>query len=180
MKKFLHRVKDGFIYVITNYFVNSIPFWNIRKILYKILGVKIGKNSQILMKTIIQSPKNISIGDNSIINEHCYLDGRGGLYIGNNVSISFYSTIITGSHLSNSSEFVYMSEPVIIEDNVWLGAHAIVLNGSKILRGTIIGAGSVYKGITEQYSIYLGNPAKKVKDRELERDYRINYKSYFR
>jgi acetyltransferase-like isoleucine patch superfamily enzyme len=58
------------------------------------------------------------------------------------------------------------SEPVIIEDNVWIGFDVIVLPGSHIGRGSIIGGKSVVSGIIPEYSVVVGNPAKIVKTLE--------------
>ena len=72
------QIKSSFVYVFLNNFVNYIPCWSIRRAIYRLFGMKIGKNSRIMMKTIVVYPKGITIGENSIINEQCLLDGRGG------------------------------------------------------------------------------------------------------
>lgn len=78
-----------FIYIILNYVVCYIPCWHIRKLCYQLAGMKIGKGSRILMGTIIIKPWKIKIGKNSIINERCHLDARGGITIHDNVSIAY-------------------------------------------------------------------------------------------
>ena len=70
-KNFLSEV----IYIFTNYIVSNIPIWYVRRFFYRIMGMKIGANSRILMKTVVVSPWKIKIGNNSIINEYCHLDG---------------------------------------------------------------------------------------------------------
>lgn len=67
---------------------------------------------------------------NSIINEKCHLDARGGIIIHNNVSISIYTVLITGSHNAQSPTFEFLEMPIHIEDNVWIGARSILLPGS--------------------------------------------------
>ncbi len=67
-----------FVYIFINYFVAGIPCWSIRKMLYKLFGMKIGKGSRINMKCFVIEPWNVKIGENSIINEVCLIDGRGG------------------------------------------------------------------------------------------------------
>jgi acetyltransferase-like isoleucine patch superfamily enzyme len=57
----------------------------------------------------------------------------------------------------------FLTKPVIIEDGVWIGAHAIILKGSKIGKGAVIGAGAVVSGEIPPMSIAVGNPAKVVK-----------------
>lgn len=126
IKHFLGNIKTNFEYLFLNYFVTNIPVWTIRKLFYRMFGMKIGKHARIMMKTIVQQPRNITIGENAIINEYCFLDGRGGLEIGKNASISIYTIILTGSHDKNSTEFAYRTGKVIIKNNVWIGARAEV------------------------------------------------------
>ena len=57
-----------------------------------------------------------------------------------------------------------ITRPIIIEDGVWIGANAIILKGSKIGRGSIIGAGAVVSGEIPPMSIAVGNPARVVKE----------------
>ena len=175
----ISRLKFDFKYMILNHFINNIPFWNVRKFFYSLFGLKIGKQSRIGIKTVIVEPKNIKIGDRTIINENCHLDGRGGIEIENDTSISFGTVIITGTHDSND-KFKYKTEKVIIKDHVWIGTHAIILNGSIIESYSIIGAGCVFKTKSNKNEIFVGNPARKIKERENIEDYKIEYKPFFR
>lgn len=174
-----HIVIDGGI-TICNHLVNHIPFWIIRKKIYKKMGLTIGKNSRICQGVIIMRPKNIVIGENTIINDYALLDGRGGLEIGNNTSISMYAKIYTGTHETHSSYFKYISKKTIIEDNCWLGTNSIILPGSVIKDYSIIGVNSVFKGISEKKGIYIGNFAKLVKYRDISEKYTLNWKPWFR
>lgn len=180
MKKFFIEVALDIIYLFINYLVCYIPCWHIRKVLYKILGMKIGKNARIHMGVKVLIPWRIELGNNSIVNEFCFLDGRGGLKIGDNVSISIYSMMITGSHDKNSENFAYVANSIIIENCVWLGARAIILDGSILKQRTVIGAGSVFKGTTEENGVYVGVPAKKISSRKITSNYDIDYKPFFR
>ncbi|MHC1550989.1 acyltransferase (plasmid) [Phyllobacterium sp. K27] len=56
-------------------------------------------------------------------------------------------------------------KPVIIEDDVWIGAGAKILGGSHLSMGCVIGANSVIKGKTKPYGIYVGVPAKHIRQR---------------
>lgn len=176
----LFKIKRDAKYIILNHFINKIPIWTIRKKLYSLFGVKIGKNARIALNVIVLSPEKISIGNNTIINENCHLDGRGGLVIGNNCSISFSVSIITASHYSDSDSFEYYEKKTYIKDRVWIGAQAIILDGSKIEEQVIIGAGAVIKGITIPNGIYIGNPAHIIKMRERQLNYEIDYKPFFK
>lgn len=163
-----------------NEIISIIPFWIIRKSVYKLLGMKIGKYSRIGIHTKIIRPHKIIIGKNTIINEYCYLDGRGGLMIGDNSSISIFTKIISASHRANSTNFEYYEKKVIIGNRVWIGCNATILDGSILKEGCIIGAGTVIKNEIEAYSVYIGNPAKKIKNRNKLIDYTIYFKPFFR
>ena len=158
----------------------KFPSWKVRKILLKALGMKIGKNARIGISTIIVSPEKIRIGDRSVINEKCHLDGRGGLEIGEDVSISNYSVIITASHKKSSSTFEYYESGVIIENNVWLGTRAMILDGSHLQQNSVIAAGLVFKGVAEENKVYYPAQGIQYKDRNLIEPYALEYKAYFR
>lgn len=169
-----------FGYIYLNSFVNHIPCWSIRKMLYRFAGMKIGKNARIGWKTIVIKPSEITLGEGCIVNEYCYLDGRGGLVLGNNVSISIYSKFISASHDLQSKDFHYASGPIVVEDCVFVGAGAIVLENSHLKEGAVLGAGSVFKGTAEEYIMYYGNPAHAQKARNGDLHYSLKHDCYFR
>ncbi|MGV9025967.1 hypothetical protein ACN9TE_03345 [Lactococcus lactis] len=61
-----------------------------------------------------------------------------------------------------------------MENNVWLGIGAIILDNSYLREGAIVSAGSVFKGDSEKLGIYSGNLAKKVAIRRLKKNMRLN------
>jgi len=173
-------IKRSLKYLMLNSVIAHIPSWTIRRSCYRRLGMSIGKGSRIQMKCIVNTPQKITVGENTVINEGCVLDGRGGLIIGDNTSISMQSMIITASHDMKSNDFAYYEAPVTIGDHVWLGVRAMVLDGSRVENGCVVGAGAVLKGTTEENCIYLGIPAKKAADRNLNATYTIDYTDYFK
>lgn len=170
MKRHLRSLAAGFLYVFYNYFVCNVPCWTVRKFFYRLGGMKIGKHSRIMMKTIVTIPWGISIGNNTTINEYCYLDGRGGVSIGDNVNIALYSMIITGSHDARKVGFDFYTEKVEIKNDVWIAARAMVLNGCVMRETSILAAGSVLKPrtICDEASIWSGVPAECIGKRHLE------------
>ncbi len=153
----------------------EIPTFFLRK-----LGLTIGDGSRIAIGTVIVAPERITIGKRTIINENCHLDGRGGLEIGDDVSISIYTKIITASHRVSSSSFEYYGQKTDIRDNVWIGCGAIILDGSTLEETSVVGAGCVFKGKAEAGWVYVGNPAKPVKTRGITEAYHLDYAPYFR
>jgi acetyltransferase-like isoleucine patch superfamily enzyme len=94
----------------------------------------------------------------------CYMNATNGIEIGENVLFASGVKIISANHDLIDREKHINSNPIIIKDNVWLGANVIVLPGVIIGKNSIIGAGSVVTKNVEENSIFAGNPAKKIKD----------------
>ena len=171
--------KSSVVWIILNRWVRNIPFWTIRKLFYRIFGMKIGKKARIGIGTYVIRPRRIVIGERSVINQNCYLDARGGLFIGQDVSISVGTKFISATHDPDNEDFAYKEGAIEVKDNVWTGADAIILNDTVLEKGTVIGAGCVFKGQSVEDGIYVGNPAKLLRNRRAS-DYRLNYKTYFR
>jgi len=110
----------------------------------------------------------ITIGDNFYMNAGCHI--LGDITIGNDVMIG-PKTIIWGrdhgikkSRLMREQE--HKKEPIVIGNDVWIGANVTIVKGVNIATGAVIGAGSVVTKNVPEYAIVVGNPAKIVKYRE--------------
>ena len=113
---------------------------------------------------------NIIIGNNTTINPMTLLYGEGGLIIGNGVRIAGHCTIVPANHIFADKDIpIYKQgssrKGIIIEDDVWIGSGARILDGTKISKGCVIGANAVVTKSTEPYGIYVGAPAKRIKER---------------
>lgn len=129
----------------------------------------IGKDINIRPNVKFVRGYNISIGDNSGIGEKSFLQDVGKITIGNNVLMGPEVNIFTSNHGTKKDSLIIEQElnlkDVIIEDDVWIGARAIILPGVKISKGTVIAAGAIVTKDTKEYSIVGGNPAKFIKYR---------------
>ena len=121
----------------------------------------------------------IEIGNNCVINRRCYLDGRMGVVIGNNVNVSFGTVLLTLQHDPHCPNFSCSGGPIVIKDNVWIGVNAIILPGVCLGEGAVIGAGAVVTKDVPPYTIVGGVPAKKIGDREKEILYKSSFHPYF-
>ncbi len=112
--------------------------------------------------------KNFAIASGALINRHFYFDGSERLTIGKNVHIGPFVRIITGSHEVDANPLfrcgTHVPAPVLIEDGCWVGAGATILPGVTIARGCVIGAGSVVAKSTAPDGLYLGVPARRVRE----------------
>lgn len=133
-----------------------------------------GKNLNVFGEAYLFFPKNISIGNNCKINPKVFMNGRSGITIGDNVTLSYGAKLIsTGydiDHWMKTGERVHFDDkPIYIGDNCWIGTDAIILPGVKITgEFVVIGAGAVVtKDITESRVLVAGNPARIVKNYEV-------------
>lgn len=168
-----YRWVAGFMleYVV-NDVLPHIPFWTIRKFILKNLKLSLGKGSFVMKDVYFMSLPKIRIGSSSHINKGCLLDGRGSLTIGDNVSVSFGAKILSGGHDHQSEMFRGVFLPVRIEDNVWIGANATILQNVRIGKGAVVCAGAVVTKDVEPYAIVGGVPARKIG----ERNHNLQYK----
>lgn len=176
-----HQLKDNTPFKLLRlftygFFLNSImpyiPSWSIRRYFYKLLSINVGKGSVIDRRNYILTPKLFSIGEYSHINRDCILDARGGIHIGNSVSISCKVNIITGSHDVNSKDFHGIYTPIKIDDYVWLGIGCTILQGVTIGQGAVVCAGAIVTKDVSPYEIVAGIPAKKIGTRSQDLDYK--------
>lgn len=134
-------------------------------------AIRVGDDSSIHAGAkILTYGGDISIGRSCSVNPYCVLYGHGGLTIGDDVRIATHVVIVPSNH-----EFSDLSRPIrkqgistkgiVIEDNVWIAAHATILDGAHIRRGCVIGAGSVVRGETVENGVYAGVPARLIKIR---------------
>ncbi len=134
-------------------------------------GISIGDNCFIGRNSIL-SCKNgdIKLGSNITIGFNCELFSASELIIGNDTLIAAYVYCIAGDHEYNTVEkpigsLEAISKGIIIGQNCWLGSKALILDGVKIGKSSIIGAAAVVNKDIPDYSIAVGIPANVVKTR---------------
>ncbi len=146
--------------------VGSIPSHSLRKMFYRLAGVKIGKGSSLHMWANFFEPSNISIGEDSIIGDHVFLDGRDTLSIGSHVDIASYVMIYNSEHDVESPGFSAVLGKVEIKDYVFVGPRAIILPGVVVGKGAVVAAGAVVTKDVPDFAIVGGVPAKVISERK--------------
>lgn len=108
---------------------------------------------------------DIQLGEHVQINSGTVLYSGNGITIGNDVLVAANCTFAPVNHayqernrLIREQGFLPSKGGIIIEDDVWIGANCVILDGTFIRRGAVIGAGSLVRGTLEAYGIYAGNP----------------------
>ena len=136
--------------------------------IYKSLGYAIHKTSRIYPQCFCGAGKGkLKVGANSYINYRCFLDLGNDIIIGDNVSVAFTCTFINSTHEmgdENQRAVGGLAKKIIIEDGCWIGAHVTILPGVKIAKGCVIGANSCVTKDTEENGLYVGNPAKRIRN----------------
>lgn len=143
-----------------------IPSHLIRKTIYKISGIRIGKGSAIHMWANFFQPKNIIVGKDTIIGDRVFLDGRANLIIGDHVDIASSVMVYNSEHNLESKDFKAIEAPVQIKDYVFIGPRAIILPGVTIGKGAVVGAGAVVTKDIPDFKIVGGVPAKEIGERK--------------
>jgi acetyltransferase-like isoleucine patch superfamily enzyme len=165
----------GCVY-LANHVVNHIPFHTIRLAYYRhVMRFGVGKGTFILLETHFDAPRRFSIGSNSVINRGCKFGNRGGVRIGDNVSISEEAFILAGDHDVQDPRFLPRYREVVIEDYVYIGSRAVILKGVRLGEGAVVGAGAVVHQSVEPYTIVAGNPAKPIGTRNKGLTYHSRY-----
>jgi virginiamycin A acetyltransferase len=112
---------------------------------------------------------DIIIGENTFINSGVVIYSGNGVSIGKNVLIAANCTLAPVNHEYRSKNkniveqrFVSSRGGIIIKDDVWIGANSVILDGSVIEEGVVVGAQSLIRGRLEPYTVYAGNPPKVI------------------
>ena len=182
-KKVIIRVENILLefQVFILHLVGYIPFHCCRRFFYRLAGIKIGKGSSIHTGARFYDPRNIVIGEDSILGEGIVLDGRAQLTIGSHVDIATDVMIYNSQHDTESESFQAEDKPVVIEDYVFIGPRSIILPGVKIDRGAVVAAGAVVTKDVPPYAIVGGIPAKIIGERKNKNlQYKLGRARWFR
>ena len=138
----------------------------------------VGSHSRIMKNSVIaicshSIKSGITIGRNTYIGENNNLRAADGMiFIGDNCMISQGVTIVTSNHLIAKNKLIAeqawtsKKASIVIEDDVWIGANAVVLPDVTIHKGAVVAAGSIVTKDVPEYAIVCGNPARIMKYRE--------------
>lgn len=143
-----------------------VPSHHIRRFAMRMAGARIGKGSSVHMGARFFSLRNLRIGNDTIIGEGTFLDGRALLIIGNHVDIASEVMVYNSEHDVNSDDFGAVTAPVEIGDYVFVGPRAIILPGVKIGKGAVVAAGAVVTKDVEDFHVVGGVPAKVIGERK--------------
>jgi acetyltransferase-like isoleucine patch superfamily enzyme len=137
--------------------------------------IRIGECTTIADGAVVQG--NVSLGDHCSVQIYSILvgygtgdDPDGRILIGNYVRIASHVMMIGANHVFADDKIPIhrqglCHQPIVVEDDVWIGGGVVVLAGVTLGRGTVIGAGSVVTKNIPPMSVAVGNPARIIKSR---------------
>jgi len=164
---FIKNCKKMFYKRIFWYYISNKAILESRKM------IKIGKNSTIHDYVIIGSVENmVIIWENTGINVFTVINGWSWVIIWNNVLIAPHCMIASWNHDHKQTKIPMTQAkriskwPIIIEDDVWIGANSTITDGVKIWKGAVIGAWSVVTKNVNAYEIVWWVPAKVIGNRK--------------
>lgn len=139
------------------------------------VNTKIDNYTRICDYTFIDAGKSLTIGKHCMITWHVVIEGGGTTKMGDRCFIGPSSKLLTSTYEFDglyAAEFIpeecraFKRGDIILEDDVYIGANCVIMPGVHIAEGVVVGANSVVtKDLTEPWSIYLGSPCKKIRDR---------------
>jgi len=134
----------------------------LRRILAKHIFKRCGENFKAFQHVEFSFGYNLEVGDNVVVHRHVLLDDRGGIVMGNNVSVSDYANIYSHTHSIVDQRDV-TNATTVIEDGVRITYHATVLAGVHVHEQGMVGAMAVATKDVRPYHVYVGIPAKSVR-----------------
>ncbi len=129
----------------------------------------LGDQAEIRHYAIIECAGQVAIGRRSVIGAYNWLQGGGKIEIGDDVIIGPGVRIISSTHDISDPDQPFACQPLIcnsvhISNNVWIGADVVILAGVRIGKNVVVGAGSLVNRDLEEGGIYVGTPARRVKE----------------
>ena len=143
------------------------PFHGWRAMVLKLFGAKVGKGVHVYPKVVIWAPWNLILGDYCGVGDGAILYSQGVISIGKKAIISQGTHLCTGTHDYSKEGHPLVTNPIIVNDNVWIAAEAFIHPGVVIGEGAVIGARSVVTKDMPPWMVCAGHPCKPIKKREL-------------
>ncbi|MCP2238375.1 hypothetical protein LY41_004229 [Prauserella halophila] len=148
--------------------LNVLPFSDSEgraELLSVVFGEQLPESVTIHPPLFTEYGLNTTFGENVFVNQGCTLMDKGGIHLGNRVMIAPKVSLITGGHplpLTERREYLSFA-PIVIEDDVWIGAAAVITQGVTIGAGAVVAAGAVVTRDVPVGTVVAGVPAQVIK-----------------
>ena len=159
---------EGLWILVQALFISSfLPGSAHRRVLLRLFGARIGKRVTIKPGVRVKFPWRLSVAGDVWIGEDVWIDNLAEVRIAANVCISQGAYLCTGNHDWSSPSFDLIVRPITIGQSAWIAAKACVGPGVTVGESAVLVLGSTALSDLEAWSVYVGSPAERVKQRQL-------------
>lgn len=141
------------------------PFHAWRAFVLRIFGAKLAKKCHIYPSVRIWAPWNLKMGSRSCLGEGTKVYNQAPITLGDEVVISQFCHLCTGTHDYRKQGFPLETYPIQIEDNVWVAADSFIGPGVTIGEKSVVGARSVVMRDLPAHHVCVGHPCRPIKSR---------------
>lgn len=160
--------RAAWYFVSSCFFKSSFPFYGFKRFLLRIFGATIGKDVTIKPHVSIKYPWKLVVGDHVWIGEQVWIDNLAKVTLKSHSCVSQGAMLLCGNHNYKRSSFDLLVGEITLEEGAWTGAKTVVCPGVRLGSHSLLTVGSVATKSLEAYWIYQGNPAHKLKIREIK------------
>lgn len=174
--KRIQKAHRSCLVYVTNHIIAGLISRRMRLFWYRyVMRFQLGQGTSVLPDFRISEPGNLVVGDHSVINNSCRFDNREPISIGNNVSVSYGSMLLTRGHNIDDPSFGTCGAGIRIDDYAWICANAVILPGVTIGKGAVVLTGSVVTKDVSPFAVVGGNPAQFIRERGRDLQYELNW-----
>lgn len=141
------------------------PMYRWRGWLLRLFGADIHPTARLRSTVRIEVPWHLTIGEGSSVGDFAILYCLGSIRVGRNVSISQYAHLCAGTHDFTRRDMPLLRPPIVVEDEAWIAADVFVGPNVTIGAGCVVGARSSVFDDLPAWSICVGHPARRLKER---------------
>lgn len=170
LKNKISRLAWNIVYV-TFFRYSPVLFHSWRRFLLRLFGAKLAKSSVVYPSVKIWHPMNLKMKEGSCLGPEVICYNVDKISIGKNSTVSQMTHLCTASHkfddesIFKSPEMILITAPIVIKDYVWITAEVFIAPGVILNDGSVVYARSVVTKDLDDWSIYSGFPAKKIRPR---------------
>lgn len=146
------------------------PLFSWRALVLRAFGAKIGKGTRIYQNVRVWLPRHLTVGDETIVGPAVELYNQGTITIGPRCVVSQRAHLCASTHDASDPDFALVVRPVVVRQACWIAAEAFVGPGVTMGEGAVLAARGALFEDAEPMTIYRGNPATAVRQRELRTD----------
>ena len=161
------RMLWNILWTLTTWFLPRSLGMGWKRCLLRVFGANVHPTAQVYSSARIYYPANLTMEAYSCLADGVECYNVAPVTVGAHSTISQGSLLCTASHDITDSDHRLVTAPIVVEDQVWIGARAYIGMGVVVRQGAVVGAtASVYKTV-EPWTVVGGNPARFIKKREI-------------